>query len=298
MKIFTRKNYFKYYLIYAEFIVSFFCHFSKQLFIKFNFIFNFQKINISQKFFIDNGSILLYNSVMNIEVYNYLNLINFNLAKLYRSGLYKPFSDNFEVTKEKIKERLILSQIKIKLPDFVFDEKKKIKEKIKNSQKNIKKLIKNLKNIDFSRIFAEKIEIYLKFRQKISALLLRNFKHQDFDENDAIEQILKIDPIFSELLCSLFEKDFDADLVFEGLENRYISLYNKKIKLIEKKNNQKSRRQSIVLANESIDKNLKSKTTRKELATDKLMIKKQKASNKQAVRQTKKIKITSEIKEL
>lgn len=82
---------------------------------------------------------------MNIEIYNYLNLINYKLAKMYKKGLYNPFSDSFSLTEEMIKERLIFSQFKIKLPDFIFEEKKKIKKYFKNSQKKYQKNDKKLR---------------------------------------------------------------------------------------------------------------------------------------------------------
>lgn len=197
---------------------------------------------------------------MNIEIYNYLNLINFKLAKLYKNGLYNPFPDGFGLTKEKIKERLIFSQMEIKLPDFIFEEKRNIKKYFKNSRKNIKKLLKNSKKSEFSAIFNEKFENYLFFRLKLTSALLHDFRNQDFEEEDAVLQIYKIDPIMGELTISLFEKDCDIDKLIENLETNYSLSYQEKTKLIEKKNNQKAKKQSKQLQDLAV---LNSKTTEK-----------------------------------
>ena len=179
---------------------------------------------------------------MNIEIYNYLNLTNYKLAKLYKNGLYNPFPDGFELTTEKIKERLFFSQIQPTLPEFIFEEKKQIKKYFKNSQKNIKNLIKNSKKSEFSAIFNEKFEIYLFFRQKLTRVLLRDFRKQDFNEGDAVLQILNLDPIMADLLQNLFKNDCDIESLIDNLEERYNLSYAEKMKLIEKKNNQKPRR--------------------------------------------------------
>lgn len=209
---------------------------------------------------IDKLSKLGYNESMNIEIYNYLNLINFKLAKLYKNGLYKPFSDGFELTKEMIKERLIFSQIEIKLPDFIYEEKRNIKKYFKNSRKNIKKLLKNSKKSEFSEFFDNKFEKYLIFRLKLTNLLLHDFRRQDFEEEDAVLQIYKIDPIMGELTKPLFEKECNLDKLIENLETDYSLSYQEKTKLIEKKNNQKSKKQSKQLADLAV---LNSKTSEK-----------------------------------
>lgn len=179
---------------------------------------------------------------MNIEIYNYLNLINYRLAKMYKKGLYNPFSDNFYLTEEMIKERLIFSQFKIKLPDFIFEEKKKIKKYFKNSQKNTKKMIKNLEKSEFSDIFNKKLKIYLILRSKLNRTLIRDFRNQDFDENDAILQIYQLDPVMTELLLDLFTENCDIEKLLSNLETSYTISYSEKIKLIEKKNNQASKK--------------------------------------------------------
>ena len=179
---------------------------------------------------------------MNIEIYNYLNLINYKLAKLYKNGLYNPFPINFEVPKEKFKERLFFSQIEINLPEIIFEERKKIKKYFKNSQKNIKKIKKNLKKSDFFDNFNQNFENYLNLRLKLTKCLLHDFKHQDFDESDALLQIYKLDPIFAEHLFDIFKEDCDIENVLFNLEDRYNLTYLEKRNLIEKKNKQKSKK--------------------------------------------------------
>ena len=217
---------------------------------------------------------------MNIEIYNYLNLTNYKLAKLYKNGLYNPFPDGFELTTEKIKERLFFSQIQPTLPGFIFEEKKQIKKYFKNSQKNIKNLIKNSKKSEFSVIFNEKFEIYLFFRQKLTRTLLRDFRKQDFDEGDAVLQILNLDPIMGDLLQNLFQSDCDIESLIENLEERYNLSYADKMKLIEKKNNQKTRRnvkklQEFELKQKELS---KEKIQKKEKVTEKSSSKKKESS--------------------
>ncbi len=217
---------------------------------------------------------------MNIEIYNYLNLTNYKLAKLYKNGLYNPFPDGFELTTEKIKERLFFSQIQPTLPEYIFEEKKQIKKYFKNSQKNIKNLIKNSKKSEFSVIFNEKFEIYLFFRQKLTRTLLRDFRKQDFDEGDAVLQILNLDPIMGDLLQNLFQSDCDIESLIENLEERYNLSYADKMKLIEKKNNQKTRRnvkklQEFELKQTELS---KEKIQKKEKVTEKSSSKKKESS--------------------
>lgn len=196
---------------------------------------------------------------MNIEIYNYLNLINYKLAKLYKNGLYNPFSNDFVLTEEKIKERLIFGQIENKLPNFIFEEKKKIKKYFKNSQKNTKKLIKNLKKLNFSELFEQKFESYLKIRLKLTKIIIHEFGKSNFNESEALEEIFSLDPIYADLLSNIFDQDCDIEKLVENLENEYNLTYSQKLKIIEKKNNQKTRKSAKAL-NKPIKKT-KEKTT-------------------------------------
>lgn len=200
---------------------------------------------------------------MNIEIYNYLNLINFKLAKLYKNGLYNPFPVNFEVTEADFKERLFFSQIQSKLPNFIFEEKKKIKKYFKNSKKNIKKILKNLKKSEFLSNFDKKFENYLNLRLKLTKCLIHDFKNQSFDESDAIEQVYKLNPIFADLLFDLFNSDCDIEKMIFDIEDKYNLTYAEKIKLIEKKNNQKSKKISIELNKKTVEKSKSAEKTSK-----------------------------------
>lgn len=211
---------------------------------------------------------------MNIEIYNYLNLINFKLTKLYKNGLYNPFPVDFEVTEEAFKERLIFSQIKSKLPEFIFEEKKKIKKYFKNSKKNIKKMLKNLKKSEFLSNFNQKFEIYLNLRLKLTNCLLRDFRNQDFNESEAVEEVYKLDPIFAEHLFDLFNADCDIDKLTIDLEDKYNLTYKEKTKLIEKKNNQKSKKNTVELNKKVAN---KTKTAEKTTKTKENVEKKEKS---------------------
>ena len=240
---------------------------------------------------------ICYNACMNVEIYNYLNLINFKLAKLYKKGLYNPFPVDFEVSENDFKERLIFSQIENKLPDFVFEEKRKIKKYFKNSKKNIKKILKNLKKNEFLSVFDEKIINYLNLRLKLTKCLLHDFKNQDFNESDAVLDVFKLDPIFAEHFLDLFNEDCDIENLLNDLETKYKLTYLQKTKLIEKKNNQKAKKNAVELSKKTVSKskNLKKtekiikkpeKIEEKTIKTAKTQSKNQKQSEKTAVKKT------------
>lgn len=115
-------------------------------------------------------------------------------------------------------------------------------------------MIKNLEKSEFSDIFNKKLKIYLALRSKLNRSLIRDFKNQDFDENDAVLQIYQLDPIMTELLLDLFTENCDIEKLLLNLENSYTISYSEKIKLIEKKNNQASKKLASKTATKKVTK--------------------------------------------
>ena len=83
----------------------------------------------------------------NIEIYNYLNLTNPRLGKLYKMTGYNPLPKNFSFTKDAIKDRLYLNQMpsEISFPDFLYEDKKNLKKRFKLSLKRINQILKEKK---------------------------------------------------------------------------------------------------------------------------------------------------------
>ncbi|MBE7075494.1 MAG: hypothetical protein E7375_00290 [Clostridiales bacterium] len=173
----------------------------------------------------------------NLEILNYLNLISPKLGNLFKTKGYNPLPSDFVFTEEKIKERLEMSQIEefVKLPDFIFDDKKIIKKKLKNSIKNIKNIKKNQKFNQFSIVFSQKFDFYIEVRLRLSQAILKDFKNFDFSENSAFQEIIKIDPVMFEKLEDLFNESFDLSKLPSDFEEKYTLSYIEKLKLIEKK---------------------------------------------------------------
>lgn len=199
-------------------------------------------------------------SINNFEIFNYLNLVNTKLGKLYKVSGFNPFPDNFVFSKKVFKERILLNQMQseITFPDFVFADKKSFKKLLKNSIKNIKILIKNKQYTQFmSENFANKFGIYLTMRENVTELILKDFNNVNFDECDAFEEIYSINPVLSELLeLKLFEKDAKFEDLFKNLEKNYKNLYEEKLKLINKKENVKTEKK-LKIAQENSLKNQK-----------------------------------------
>ena len=65
----------------------------------------------------------------NIEIYNYLNITNRKLGKLYKYSGYTFLPASFDITPETIKERLYLNEMEKSdiFPPFVLNDKKSIK---------------------------------------------------------------------------------------------------------------------------------------------------------------------------
>lgn len=175
--------------------------------------------------------------VINYEVYNFLNMINTRLGKVYKLTGYSPLPKNFVMTKDLLKERLYLNQMSLNMnfPNFVYDNKNEVKKYFKNSIKNIKKMRKNIENYDFSPEFLEKLNVYFNIRIDITEALLKEFKNQRFDEKDAFQEIYRLNPILSNLMMELFNEHADIKSLLTNLEDKYQISYLEKLQLIEKK---------------------------------------------------------------
>lgn len=173
----------------------------------------------------------------NIEILNYLNLINKRLGKQYQVTGYNPLPKDFILDKDKIKERLFLGQMNdpVLFQRFVYKDKKEIKKILKISQKNTKNLLKDIFKKSLSTEFDKKLSLYLTFRYEIINMILKEFKNYDFNEFIAFEEIYAIDPIFGEIFESIFEKEFNF-YSLDNVEDKYKLSYLEKIKILEKKN--------------------------------------------------------------
>lgn len=172
------------------------------------------------------------------EVYNYLNITNRKLSKLYKYFGYNFFPDNFDITQDTFKERLYLNEMQLNniFPPFSIEEKKGIKKFVKNSIKNMQKIAKSGYFAEnFSPDFAAKVEIYFDMRRELTRILLKDFNNQDVDEVALYQEIYNLNPVFSEFFEDLYLDKVDLPKLFDGLEEKYNKSYLAKLKLIEKK---------------------------------------------------------------
>lgn len=203
---------------------------------------------------------------IDIEIFNFLNLINPKLGSFYKKTGHNPLPDKFSPSKDNIKDVLILKQIKCDVtPNFASKNKREIKKQFKNFYKNSKKILKNKQFFQkFSPKFAKKVEIYINFCEIVSRTILKNFKNHDFDEIGSFNELMELDPVFAEVASKLFESDIDLDKLFENLELKYNLSYSEKIKLIEKKTKRNKKENQL-----KITKNLQ-KTVKKVEKTEKI----------------------------
>lgn len=177
------------------------------------------------------------------EIYNYLNLTNSRLGRLYHITGYNPLPDDFVFDQETIKERLYLNQMpsEISFPDFLYEDKGSLKKRFALSLKRIKQILKEKKyKTKMTPEFAHKFETYLVLRREVTSLVLKDFAKDTFDECDAYTEICSINTIFFDLLDEIFDDDFNFYEISFDLEYRYNIYYAERLKLLEKKNNQEN----------------------------------------------------------
>ena len=172
----------------------------------------------------------------NVEILNYLNLINKKLGKQYQLTGYNPLPENFTVSKDAIKEIIFLQQQNSPelFQKFVFKDKKEVKNLLKTSQINVRKLLKKISLTKKLSEFGKKFYLYLLLRQEVTNLILKDFKKYDFNEFSAFEEIYLINPIFGEMLENFFT-DANSFENIENIEQKYNFNYLEKLKLWEKK---------------------------------------------------------------
>lgn len=177
----------------------------------------------------------------NLEIYNYLNLTNRRLGKLYKTTGYNPLPKNFSFTKDVIKDRLYLNQMpsEISFPDFLYEEKRSLKKRFKLSLKRINQILKERKYENkMTPAFAQMFESYMLMRKEVTSMILKDFSKFDFDECDAYTEICSINTIFFDLLEEIFDDEFNFYEVSFDLEYRYGVYYAERLKRINKKNKQ------------------------------------------------------------
>ncbi len=198
------------------------------------------------------------------EIYNYLNLVDKRLGNLYKKTGFNPLPADFKFDKETIKERLYLNQMAsaLSFPEFLYEEKNQLKKRFNQTLKLIKTILKEEKYTQYmSPEFARKFEVYMVMRREITSLVLKDFSKESFDECSAYMEICSINTIFFDLLDGFFEDGFNFLEVLPTLENNYNIYYNERLKLIEKKNNEKLEKNTIENSlfiaknNEKINKN-------------------------------------------
>lgn len=197
------------------------------------------------------------------EIYNYLNIVNRRLGKLYKLSGYNPLPKDFVFDDECVKEVFIFSQMKNEtvIPPFIYEGKRAIKKHFKTALKHSKSILKHESYAKFvSKEFAEKLGIYFAMRIEIAEFLLKNFKKQGADEVELYREIYNLNPILGEFMLPLYDDKFSADVLFQDLEKQYNLSYSEKLKLINKKQNKQTQKQ----AEETNQKNLhKSKELQK-----------------------------------
>ena len=115
----------------------------------------------------------------NFDVYNFLNIINRRIGKLYRLTGYNPLPDNFEIDEHKIEDVLILGQMKDEtiMPYFINENKKEIKKHFKHSLKNCMHIIKHHQFEKYvSKDFSDKLTDYFNIRKDLTDLILKDIQ--------------------------------------------------------------------------------------------------------------------------
>ncbi len=195
----------------------------------------------------------------NLEIYNYLNLVNPRLGRQYKITGFNPLPDDFVFDENSIKERLYLGQMatNISYPTFLFNEKVDLKKMFKLSVKRLNQILRSNFKKYLSNDFGQKFETYLVLRKSLTEILIKEFKKEDFDENGAYFDICSIDTIFFDLLDGIFEAEFNFSEILNNLENEYKIYYLEKLKKIEEKIIEKNKKNTQkIIINEKINKKI------------------------------------------
>ena len=206
---------------------------------------------------------------INFEVLNYLNMINEKFGILYSHYGYNPLPDGFTLSEELIKERLVFNEMAktLKTPNFIFEEKRKIRKKYKKSLKNTKKLEKIVKNKEkIDNFDKNNFLIYLSMRKKLLKNEIFSFHKTEFEEDKSYAEIYNINPVFGKLLERSFEEDLNLENFLEHLGENYKTTYKELQEKVKKKKKEKLT-ESITTINRIVEKsknkvsnNIKTKT--------------------------------------
>ena len=206
---------------------------------------------------------------INFEVLNYLNMINEKFGILYSHFGYNPLPDDFAFSQKLIKERLVFNEMAktLKTPNFIFEEKRKIRKKYKKSLKNTKKLEKIVKNKEkIDNFDKNNFLIYLSMRKKLLKNEIFSFHKTEFEEGKSYAEIYNINPVFGKLLERSFEEDLNLENFLEYLGENYKTTYKELQEKVKKKKKEKLT-ESITTINRIVEKsknkvsnNIKTKT--------------------------------------
>lgn len=184
-----------------------------------------------------------------LEIYNYLNIVNRRVGKVYKLTGICPLPKNFVADEEKLKKILFLKQMENNsiFPEFIFNDKKSIKKYFKISLNYCKKLKKNLKIKSFmSQSFYEEFVNYLSIRIILTRLIIKDFRGQEIDETKAYQEIYNLNPIFGELLNEIYQPNFDIEATVSALEENYMRSYTQKLEAINKKERKQRKQKQAV----------------------------------------------------
>ena len=195
-------------------------------------------------FYLDKKRKHRYNKHMeiNFEVLNYLNMINEKFGILYSHYGYNPLPDDFTLSEELIKERLVFNEMAktLKTPNFIFEEKRKIRKKYKKSLKNTKKLEKIVKNKEkIDNFDKNNFLIYLSMRKKLLKNEILSFHKTEFEEGKSYAEIYNINPVFGKMFERSFEEDLNLENFLEHLGENYKTTYKELQEKVKKKKKEK-----------------------------------------------------------
>lgn len=210
----------------------------------------------------------------NLEIYNYLNIVDKRLGKIYKYTGYSSLPDAFDVNEETIKEVLVISQMRdlTRQPDFLVEGKRHFKKRLKLSLKNCRNILKHeYYKSCCTKKFKAYLDIYFDMRKEITAQILKDTHNHDFDEAAAWQEIFNLNPVLGELTENLFEEKVDFEKLFSGLERKYNKSYAEKVALLEKKENKK--RTNQIQMEEGIKRVKKSKNIEKDAKIEEKSVK-------------------------
>lgn len=192
------------------------------------------------------------------DVYNFLNIINRRLGKLFKLTRYSPLPEGFVITEQNMTELLLLEQMKDEavMPFFAGQEKKNIKKMFKNGLKHCQYVIKHHPFEKYcSKEFGMRVLVYFNIRKDLFDIMLKDFKTNEADEVEYYRECFNVNPVLGRCMDVLFEDKVDFDKLFDGLEEKYNLAYGQQLKLINKKETKKQEKVAQEIATNEVLKN-------------------------------------------